>query len=275
MVTLEQAFLEGKHILMEADIEEAMLDAWYLMEHCFGITRASYYMNTKAEVDPEKYTWYQTCIERRRQRIPLSHITESREFYGYSFFVNENVLTPRQETELLVEEVLKVCEGKRVLDLCTGSGCIIISLAKLGNLKEAIGIDISEKALEVAKKNQERLEASVTFIQSDLFEEVEGTYDIIVSNPPYIPTKEIEELMPEVRDHEPMLALDGTEDGLAFYRKIIENAKNYLNEGGAVLFEIGHDQGDAVKQLFIQNEFTNVQVLQDLTGRDRIVKAML
>lgn len=273
MITLEQAFQEGKHILTEAGIEEAMLDAWYLMEYCFLINRASYYMNTKAEVEDAKYQMYLACIEKRSKRIPLSHITNSRDFYGYTFFVNENVLIPRQETEVLVEEALKVCKGKRVLDLCTGSGCIIISLAKEGNLKEAVGVDISKQALEVATKNAVDLEAEVLFLHSDLFEQVEGTFDVIISNPPYIPTLEIEELMPEVRLHEPMLALDGTADGLAFYRKIINEAKRYLNKGGSVLFEIGHDQGDAVKNLFLEAEFEDVTVIQDLTGRDRVVTA--
>ena len=230
-------------------------------------------MNTKAEVEDAKYQMYLACIEKRSKRIPLSHITNSRDFYGYTFFVNENVLIPRQETEVLVEEALKVCKGKRVLDLCTGSGCIIISLAKEGNLKEAVGVDISKQALEVATKNAVDLEAEVLFLHSDLFEQVEGTFDVIVSNPPYIPTLEIEELMPEVRLHEPMLALDGTADGLAFYRKIINEAKRYLNKGGSVLFEIGHDQGDAVKNLFLEAEFEDVTVIQDLTGRDRVVTA--
>lgn len=273
MITLEQAFLEGKQILTQVGIEEAALDAWYLMEHCFHITRASYYMNTQANVDSDAYEHYLACIKKRENRIPLSHITNSRDFYGYTFYVNEHVLTPRQETEVLVEEALSVCRGKRVLDLCTGSGCIILTLAKEGDLTEAVGIDISKHALEVAKKNKEVLEANVTFLESDLFENVTGEFDVIVSNPPYIPTKDIEELMPEVRLHEPMLALDGTEDGLAFYRTIIKEAKQYLVKGGTVLFEIGYDQGNAVSDLFVQEEYTNVKVIKDLTGRDRIVKA--
>ncbi|MDO5294654.1 MAG: peptide chain release factor N(5)-glutamine methyltransferase [bacterium] len=275
MLTLEQVLREGKEVLASALIEEADLDAWYLLEYCFGVTRATYYMDRNAAADPEKYQMYLSLLEKRKMRIPLSQITNSRDFYGFEFYVNENVLTPRQETEILVEEALKICENKSVLDVCTGSGCIIITLSKCATLTKACGVDISEKALEVANKNKQLLEANVTLLQSDLFSNVTGTFDVIVSNPPYIPTKDIDELMPEVRLHEPMLALDGTEDGLEFYRKIIQASHQYLNDNGTIIFEIGYDQGEAVSTLLKEAGYIDVKVIKDLTGRDRVVSGRL
>ena len=275
MLTLEQVLREGRALLTSASLEEADLDAWYLLEHCFGVTRATYYMNMGAEADLANYEKYKELLEKRMERIPLSQIIGSRDFYGFSFYVNENVLTPRQETEILVEEALKICENKNVLDVCTGSGCIIITLAKSTKLNTAVGVDISSKALEVARKNVADLEADVTLIESDLFSNVEGKFDVIVSNPPYIPTKDIEELEPEVRLHEPMLALDGTEDGLEFYRRIIDDAHKYLNAEGTIIFEIGYDQGEAVSTLLKKANYIDVKVIKDLTGRDRVVSGRL
>ena len=275
MLTLEQVLREGRALLTSASLEEADLDAWYLLEHCFGVTRATYYMNMGAEADLANYEKYKELLEKRMERIPLSQIIGSRDFYGFSFYVNENVLTPRQETEILVEEALKICENKNVLDVCTGSGCIIITLAKSTKLNTAVGVDISSKALEVARKNVADLEADVTLIESDLFSNVEGKFDVIVSNPPYIPTKDIEELEPEVRIHEPLIALDVTEDGLEFYRRIIDDAHKYLNAEGTIIFEIGYDQGEAVSTLLKEANYIDVKVIKDLTGRDRVVSGRL
>ena len=273
MMTLEQILQEGIEKLQSAEISDAELDAWYLMEYSFGLDRATYYMKKKEMAEPQGYEKYQQCINMRLQHIPVSQITKERDFYGYRFFVNEHVLAPRQETEELVEHVLKCCKGKRVLDLCTGSGCIILTLALEGNLLQAVGIDISEEALAVAKINKERLQAEVSLYQSDLFQSVEGMFDIIVSNPPYIPTADIKELMPEVRLHEPMLALDGKEDGLWFYRRIINEARKHLTEHGELFFEIGYDQGKAVSSLLSAAGFTNVTVFKDLSNLDRVVYA--
>lgn len=273
MITLEQTLQEGIERLHAADIADASVDAWHLFNHCFGINRATYYMQKNEAADKEKRTLFLQCIELRLKHIPVSQIIQEREFYGYSFYVNEHVLTPRQETEELVEHVLKSCKGKRVLDLCTGSGCIIITLAKEGKLSQAVGIDISSEALLVAEENKKRLKAEVTFCQSDLYERVEGTFDIIVSNPPYIPTADINDLMPEVRLHEPLLALDGMEDGLEFYRRIIAGARAHLSDQGEVFFEIGYNQGRAVSDLLSAAGFTNVKVYKDLSGLDRIVHA--
>ena len=196
------------------------------------------------------------------------------------FYVNENVLIPRQDTEILVEEVLKLSrtvfsEERRkalnILDVCTGSGCILLSL--LSNLENATGtgVDLSEKALKVAETNRENLGIPARWVHSNLFDKVQGTYDMIISNPPYIKTSVIEELMDEVKFHEPKMALDGKEDGLYFYREIIREAEQYLKEGGILAFEIGYDQGEAVSQLMEKQGYSQVQVIQDLAGLDRCV----
>ncbi len=273
MMTLEQILQEGIDKLEAAEITDVSTDAWYLFEYSFGMNRATYYLNKAKEADSNACIKFRQCINRRLERIPVSQITRERDFYGYRFFVNEHVLTPRQETEELVEHVLKSCRGKRVLDLCTGSGCIILTLALEGDLEEAVGVDISREALLVAEANKKRLQANVTFYESDLYEAVKGKYDIIVSNPPYIPTEDIKELMPEVRLHEPMLALDGKEDGLWFYRQIIDGAKEHLTDHGELFFEIGYNQGRAVSDLLSAAGFANVTVFKDLSGLERIVYA--
>ena len=186
--------------------------------------------------------------------------------------MNEHVLIPRFDTEILVEEVMKeLHDGFSILDMCTGSGCILLSLLKYSNNCSGVGVDISENALAVAKENQKRLGLDASFVQSDLFEQITGKYDIIVSNPPYIRSDVIPTLMEEVRLHEPVLALDGTEDGLFFYRKIVKESTDYLNGGGWLFFEIGYDQGEAVKKLMEENGFKNVKVVKDYAGLDRVV----
>ena len=266
--------------LTEAGVTEAELDAWYLLEHVSGMSRTDYLMRRMEEFRPEQQEQilrYEHLIEERAKRIPLSYLTGWRNFCGLDFAVNEAVLIPRQDTECLVEELLPYTKGKRVLDMCTGSGCIAISLAVLGHAEMITGVDISEKALAVARGNGERLLADRAesvkqqWIQSDLFEKVEGTYDIIVSNPPYIQSKVIETLEPEVRDYEPRLALDGTEDGLLFYRKITAQAAEYLSPDGLLAFEIGYDQGADVAALMTEQGYREVRVVRDLAGMDRIV----
>ncbi len=281
-MTLKAALDYGKKVLVEAKIEEANLDAWLLLEYVTRINRASYFGNQDLPMDPQEWSLYEKLIEERSQRIPLQHITGVQEFMGFVFQVNEHVLIPRQDTEALVETALdyipkdltRRADGKqklRVLDMCTGSGCILISLLKMRDTIEGTGVDISKDALDVAKANQELNEVECTFILSDLFEEIEGSYDIIVSNPPYICTKVIEELEEEVKLHDPMLALDGREDGLYFYRRIIEEAQSYLKKDGMLLFEIGHDQGNSVSELMIANGFKEVRIKKDLAGLDRVV----
>ncbi len=271
MMTEKELLYWGEEKLAEAGIEEAKLDAWYLMEYSLPTDRVSFLMNSNRVVSKEQVDNYKQFIEKRAGRIPLQHLTKVQEFMGYPFKVNEFVLIPRQDTEVLAEEVLKSAKGKKVLDMCTGSGCIIISLSKLSDLEKAVGADISKEALEVAKENAISLEANVAFVESDLFSNIEETFDIIVSNPPYIESAQIDKLMPEVKDHEPRLALDGTEDGLYFYRKIIEKSHSYLTENGQLFFEIGYNQGKAVSELMKAKGYKKVKVIKDLSGLDRVV----
>lgn len=271
-MTLKEAYEYGQEQLKKAHIEDAALDAWYLLEYVTGTTRAMYFLDMNKALSVEKETQYCEYVATRAKHIPLQHITGVQEFMGLEFCVNEHVLVPRQDTEVLVESVLDVLEpGMRVLDMCTGSGCILISLLKLGSQVTGTGVDISEEALEVACRNTEKIDVDATFLHSDLFSNVEGKYDVIVSNPPYIRTAVIEELKEEVKFHDPFLALDGKEDGLYFYRKIIEEASDYLKPNGRLYFEIGHDQGEDVSRLMRAAGFANVTVKKDLAGLDRVV----
>ncbi len=341
----------GKKILKNAGIVEADLDAWYLFEQIFGISRAQYFLcarenivgstaqkmaaqeltgnsfESKNALDcvelwlKEKLSAYENTLEKRASRIPLQQILGQQEFMGLTFFVNEHVLIPRQDTETLVELVLNEQKDKNIsiLDMCTGSGCIAVSLKKLGGYTCVEGADISEEALKVAKRNSEEIlensdvnndavssrteqiqnctnltnnqnkqdnseermvsevrrgsQTGVTFRHSDMFSSFRETeqFNVIVSNPPYIPSAVIEELEPEVRDHEPRGALDGTADGLYFYRILAEECAKHLTPGGHVYFEIGYDQGMAVKELLDNHGFKDTRVIQDLTGKDRVV----
>ena len=341
----------GKKILKNAGIVEADLDAWYLFEQSFGISRAQYFLCARENIVgstaqkiavqeqhgdllesgnalecaelwlKEKLSAYENALKKRAARIPLQQIIGQQEFMGLSFFVNEHVLIPRQDTETLVELVLQEQKDKdiSILDMCTGSGCIAVSLKKLGGYAHVEGADISEEALKVAKRNSEEIlenndvnndavssrteqiqncmnltnnqnkqnnsakhkiseasklsQAGVTFRHSDMFSNFPETeqFDVIVSNPPYIPSSVIEELEPEVRDHEPRGALDGTADGLYFYRILAEECAKHLTPGGHVYFEIGYDQGMAVKELLDNHGFKDTRVIQDLAGKDRVV----
>ena len=341
----------GKKILKNAGIVEADLDAWYLFEQSFGISRAQYFLCARENIVgstaqkiavqeqhgdllesgnaldcaelwlKEKLSAYEHALKKRAARIPLQQIIGQQEFMGLSFFVNEHVLIPRQDTETLVELVLQEQKDKdiSILDMCTGSGCIAVSLKKLGGYAHVEGADISEESLKVAKRNSEEIlenndvnndavssrteqiqnctnltnnqnkqdnseermvseasklsQAGVTFRHSDMFSNFPETeqFDVIVSNPPYIPSAVIEELEPEVRDHEPRGALDGTADGLYFYRILAEECAKHLTPGGHVYFEIGYDQGMAVKELLDNHGFKDTRVIQDLAGKDRVV----
>lgn len=271
-MTLREAYEYGQGKLNQAGIEDAAIDAWYLLEFTTGISRAMYFLKMQDEMNEDQETVYRKYIEERVSHIPLQHITGVQEFMGLEFIVNEHVLVPRQDTEVLVESVLDVLKSDmKILDMCTGSGCILLSLLKFRKDVSGTGIDISEEALKVACRNRENLGVDAELIHSDLFENVEGKYDIIVSNPPYIRTAVIEELKEEVKFHDPFIALDGKEDGLYFYRKIVEKSPKYLKQGGKLYFEIGHDQGGDVKMLMVKAGFTEVTVKKDLAGLDRVV----
>jgi len=271
MTTYREALQAARSYLKQHKIADADVDAWYLLAYVFGINRAEYILQGEKPIPENDYKRYMELVEQRAMHIPLQHITGTQEFMGLEFDITEDVLIPRQDTESLVEEVLKVCEGKIVLDMCTGSGCIIISLAKLSNVLKAVGVDISENALSVAEKNANKHKVEVELIQSNLFENVEGAFDIIVSNPPYIPTGEIDRLMPEVRDHEPLTALDGAVDGLLFYRQITVALKNHLKKNGYIFFEIGYDQGSEVSEILQKEGFYDITIKKDLSGQDRVV----
>ena len=272
-----EAVNAGTQRLNESGVPEADLDAWYLLEFCLkkrGVdaNRTWFLLHREESMSEEEAESYQALLEVRAKRIPLQQITGEQEFMGFDFLVNEHVLIPRQDTEILVEEAMrKVKSGAKVLDMCTGSGCILISLMKLVSGLDGTGADISSEALKVAGKNAERLSVKAELVESDLFSEIQGEFDLIVSNPPYIPTKVVEGLMEEVRDHEPWGALDGKEDGLHFYRRIVSESRAYLKTGGWLLFEIGYDQAEAVMELLTKAGFLDVYKKQDLTGLDRVV----
>ena len=271
-MTYRELFEYGKKQLEDAGIEEAALDARLLLEYICHTDRNALLVHGDSVRSNLEEQFYRMVIEKRAQRIPLQHITGQQEFMGLTFKVNEHVLIPRQDTEILVEEAMRyLSDGMRILDICTGSGCILLSLLKYSNECEGLGVDISDDALAVARENAQNLGLETEFRHSDLLEKVEGKFDMIVSNPPYIETAVIDTLMPEVREHEPMLALDGREDGLYFYRRIVEQCTSYMTRGARLFFEIGYDQGEAVKDMMIHKGFCEVEIIKDYAGLDRVV----
>lgn len=272
-MTLGEVQRAGEQYLREHGIADAAVDAWLLLEYVTGISRAVFLAERGRTLEDAKRQMYEILLGKRGEHIPLQHLTGVQEFMGFPIQVNEHVLVPRQDTEILVEEAQKrLHPGMRVLDLCTGSGCIAVSLSKLCPGISVDGSDNSKDALQVADRNGQALGANVNWILSDLFEAIgPAQYDLIVSNPPYIRTAVIEELSEEVRLHEPYQALDGKEDGLYFYRNIIRDAGSYLKPGGSLLFEIGYDQADDVRALMEAAGYRGVCVIKDLAGLDRVV----
>ena len=268
----KEAYELGIKTLTEAGIEEAKSDTHLLMDAICHVSRNVILVHGELEVEGAQISAFTEALKKRCTHIPVQYITGVQNFMGLDFCVNEHVLIPRFDTEILVEEVMKeLHDGFSILDMCTGSGCILLSLLKYSNNCVGVGVDISTEALAVAKKNGEKLGIEATFVESNLFEQITGKYDIIVSNPPYIKSDVILTLMEEVRCHEPILALDGTKDGLFFYRKIVEESPAYLNGGGMLFFEIGYDQGEAVKGLMEEKGFKDVKVVKDYAGLDRVV----
>ena len=324
-MTVKEAYEFGGKQLQAAGIKEFELDAFYLLEYVTGITRARFYADCEKVLEEEHEKQYNELLAKREKRIPLQHLTGEQEFMGLSFLVNEDVLIPRQDTETLVEACLQIIQNhvKRegiapteqhfsFLDMCTGSGCILLSILKCGyqkivqgeakNRKQKIrqphkystnlprlggvGVDISNKALVVAKKNVNRIfpeiasevfedEIRITLLQSDLFDQVVGKFDLIVSNPPYISTLALRQLAEEVRCHEPREALDGGDDGLSFYRRIIRESTDYLLPDGYLLLEIGATQGREVAALLKNHGYEKIKIIKDLTGLDRVVQCQL
>ena len=293
-----QIYKEGVKRLKECEIREAELDARLLLEYTCHTNRNTLLAHPEREVSAEEETLYFELIKRRESREPLQYITGEQDFMGLPFKTGRDTLIPRQDTECLVEEVLKdLHDGMEILDLCCGTGCILLSLLWYSNDCKGTGVDIDEKAVALAKENHKHLcekkqtEAGASlgvtgpgaeedsfglnaeFYVSDLFERVEGQFDMIVSNPPYIPAFVIDTLDPEVKDYEPRRALDGGADGLDFYRILAKESKRYLKRGGMIYWEIGYDQGPAVTELLKDEGYKNVEVLKDLAGLDRVVKA--
>ena len=273
--------------LRAAGITEADTDAWLLFSVCMGLNRTEYLMRSDAVVPDDKAEEYLGKLKRRAGREPVQYIEETAPFMGFDFYVNENVLIPRMDTEILVSEAIKRARimfsqrqhdvNFRILDMCTGSGCIAQSMYLLlkneGCTVEVDAVDISEKALEVAGINASRLGAQVKLIRGNLFENVDNKYSMILSNPPYIRTDVIADLEPEVREHEPMLALDGTADGLYFYKEITDKAWEYLENNGILMHEIGYDQALEVSDMLRQKGYTDIAVIKDFAGLDRVVAA--
>lgn len=284
-MTYRECYAYGLEILSQADVPDARIDARLLLEFVCHTTQHDMILNGNRQVSEQEKSLYESLITKRSERVPLQHITGSQSFMGFDFRVNEYVLIPRQDTEILVEKTLEILKPDMyVLDMCTGSGCILLSLLALSQGCRGVGADISAEALKVAKRNQAGIseqcgkELAAEFVESDLFTVFDGMgrlFDIIVSNPPYIASAVIDTLEPEVRLHEPIGALDGTADGLYFYKKIVTDSKRFLKKGGALLFEIGHDQGKAVAELMNDTGFTKVTVMQDYAGLDRIVYGFL
>lgn len=272
---------QGHSKLFKAGINDADLDAWILFEKICGLSKTEYFVKMSEEASDEQTSQYLKAIETRITHYPLQYIIGEWEFMGLTFKVNESVLIPRQDTELLVEKAFGIVDEEfhinnnytmPVLDMCTGSGCIGITMAKKYTFADVTCVDISKEALEVAKYNAQLNEVeNISFVESDLFENVTGKFDMIICNPPYIASSEIDKLMPEVREHEPRIALDGDVDGLKFYRKIIEKSKEFLNENGYILFEIGYDQREKVKELLAEKGYADIEALKDLSGNDRVV----
>jgi len=274
-LTLKEACLYGQKVLEEAKVPEAGLTAWYLLEYASGCSRSHYLAYPEEALGEESQKKFLEALEKRSKHIPLQHITGEQEFMGLPFLVSDKVLIPRQDTEILVEEALKYLRpGMRFLDLCTGSGCILLSLQHACPGAEGTGADISEEALKIAEKNRERLAPGAKLMESDLFEKIEGSFDLIVSNPPYIKSEEIAELMEEVRLYEPLLALDGHEDGLYFYKRIAGESRAHLKKNGRLYFEIGYDQGVSVPRIMEEQGFCEIEVIKDLAGLDRVVKGI-
>lgn len=275
ILTLKEALAKAVDKLQQMEVPDADIDAWYLLSYVTGLDRAAFFLHGEEPMAEPDMIRYCDLVTKRGERIPLQHLTGEQEFMGLDFHVNEHVLIPRQDTECLVERVLPYVDGKRVLDVCTGSGCIAIAIAKLGKPFIVHGVDISEEALAVARQNATELNASVELFAGDLMTRMDGQYDVIVSNPPYIPPSVIEGLMPEVRLHEPMLALDGGQDGLEFYQRIAGQAVTRLAPNGRLFLEIGCEQAAAVAEILQKQGYREVQVFQDLAGKDRIVQCIV
>lgn len=297
-ITIKEAITAGTMRLKKCNIDNADYDSFALFSDIAGIDKTYYFMHGNEPVSPENMQLFDEYISRRCNHEPLQYILGKAWFYGREYKVNGNVLIPRADTEVLVEQALKYSgsieadkavvtvpdvgsadEGTKmhILDMCTGSGCIAITLALEIAESHVVAVDLSGEALNVAVENKDKLGAeNVSFVQSNLFDDMEEyrteQFDIIVSNPPYIETDVIDTLSEEVKGFEPAMALDGADDGLYFYRRITEDAVHFLKSGGCLMYEIGYNQGEAVRQIMLAAGFKEVEVIKDYAGFDRVVK---
>ena len=280
-----KVYENGLQKLSAAGISEAALDARLLLEFITGHDRNTLLAHPDTPVSDEDNARYDALLEKRASHVPLQQLTGSVGFMGIDFIVNDKVLIPRPDSECLVEEAMRFThDGSDILDLCTGSGCLILSLMHYKNNCRGVGVDISGDALMIARRNAEALEASgglnggtVSFIEGDMFETAnkDQKFDVIISNPPYIRSSDIENLMPEVRDHEPKIALDGGDDGLTFYRRIAAGAPSHLSRDGMVFCEIGYDQAEDVTAILSTAGFCDITIIRDYAGNDRVVTAKI
>ena len=268
-------FAKALDLLKSSGIENVEYDIKAILTDTFGLDLNKFILDMDNEFEPDKdlEAKYLSRIEKRKMHSPLQYIINKQNFYGLDFYVDESVLIPRYDTENIVDRIVKDCKENKclsVLDLCTGSGCIAVCLKKNG-FEKVYAADISDKALSVAKHNADLNNADIIFLQSDLYENFpkEIRFDIIVSNPPYISTDKIAELETQVKDFEPKLALDGGKDGLDFYKKILKLSKDFINKSGRLYLEIGYDQAKEVVDLAKKEGYYNIQIIKDLSGRDR------
>lgn len=257
--------------LSNAEVEDFRNKFFILAEKKLNLSKEVILSHGDNEIDVDKYEMLEPYLDKIIEGIPVQYLVNEQEFYGLKFFVNENVLIPQPDTEIIVEEALNIIsDGDRVLDLCTGSGVIGVTIANKKNAN-VVASDISKKALEVAKINADNLgDSKVTLVESNLFENIDGKFNVIVSNPPYIKKDVIRTLSKEVQN-EPIIALDGGIDGLDFYKKIVEEAINYLEDDGYLLLEIGYDQKEEVLNLVINKNYKDIRVIKDLSNNDRVV----
>lgn len=270
---IKEILLKSNIILKENNIKDSIIKTRILLSHLLNKNKEYLLIHDEEDLSKEIEEKFFLNLEKIKNNYPIQYITNKQEFMGFEFFVNENVLIPQPDTEILVEEVISIINKEnKILDLCTGSGAIGISIGKIKPNMQIYLSDISEKALEVARKNSEKLEVKTNIIKSNLFENINEKFDIIVSNPPYIETEVIKKLDKEVQT-EPVLALDGGEDGLDFYRKIAKEAKNYLIENGILALEIGYNQKLAIIEILQNEGYKNIYSKRDYGDNDRIVIA--
>lgn len=273
-MTIKQILIKGRKILKGNKVEDESIITRILLAKTLDCTKEDLIIDLEKNINKKQEKQFLKYIQQISKGYPVQYITRTREFMGLEFYVDENVLIPRPDTEILVEKVIEICKDsnkKDILELCTGSGGIAVSLAKYLENVNVTATDISKKALNIAKRNEDKLlqEKKINFIQSDMFNNIEGKYDIIVSNPPYIKTKAIGEY---ILKYEPKLALDGGEDGLKFYKIIINEGYKYLNKGGIILLEIGYDQREEVMELINKsNKYEESYCIKDLCGNDRVI----